>query len=99
MLGRELARKLKFEAGASTERTAAHDHVRGEMRQALIVVIAEQPHLREAATRTAGAIARIGILADVARDIIPIGLIARATPIIMAALGPALLPLRPSPLG
>jgi hypothetical protein len=65
----------------------------------LVVIRTEQP---EAAARTADDdITGIGIRANVAGNIIPVGLIApaaRVTRIIAAALGPALVPVRPSPL-
>ncbi len=66
----------------------------------LVVIRTEQ---REATARTADDnITGIGIRANVARDIIPVGLIAPAACIarvITASLGPALVTLRTSPLG
>src|SRR5919205_3688873 len=69
----------------------------------LIVIRPEQPDLREAAARTAGIVARIGIFADIARDVVPIGAVAQAARlaglVIVAALGPAFTPLHPAPFG
>ena len=72
--------------------------------QLLIIIVAEQPDLREAAAAgPTGEIARVGILADAARDIIPIGLVAPTARValfrITTTLGPALVPLRAPSLG
>src|SRR3954468_20399924 len=66
----------------------------------LIVVNPEQPDLRDSAPRPARDIARIGIFADLARHVVPIGAVAHApwlAGLVVAALGPALTALRPAP--